>query len=739
MDLIKLGFGFAESVQKVYPYTIDDGALFLGNTDWFERTPVAGDQTKWAFSSWYKLCDSTNKNLLTADTTGTGDTHRADITLDGNSRINVISNNGTSVNVVFDAQIVDFTGWSHIYVEFDTSQAVDSDRVRAWWNGVELAKFGAPVYPSLNYSDFAINSAITHYWLRGIGGDAYAAQGQFFDGVIPGIGAVAQISPLVSSLWVPKKYTSGYGTNGFRLDFDNGAALGTDTSGNGNDWTVTGTPTQTLDTPTNNHCTLNPLDPRATGTLSKGNLTMTGAGVSSFYTTVGVSSGRFCATFDGVVDNGVPRVGAAKASTGIVPGGRLGDFGGQIAYGSANGYKFVDGVQTPYGDTWGTSDSIDVCIDFDAQTLAFYKNGVSQGDIDISTWLDGELVLFSACEADSTGTSIMHYNNASSPPEGFSPLCAANLPEPEILDPATGNDVVLYQGTGAALDIGGVLFQPDYTNLKRRNTTGSWHIFDALRGPEKMLRGESTAAETDYLDSLISFNADGFSLGANSGTNSNHAFLAHCLRRGPEYGFDIVVADPFNNNSTMPHNCGGPPEFIIAKLLNGSSDWYCWHDAIPNKNLRLNLPNAAGNGPIAANPTVDTFTATNLAAWSGYRVVFYLFRSVPGFSKVFRYESNNSADGPFVNLGFKPKAILGKDSQASENWFFIDSERDPHNKVTKVLYPDLSSAEAPAATLVNFCSSGFKPTTTGITNNVAGNTVVGIAWAEQPFKYSNAF
>ena len=41
--------------------------------------------------------------------------------------------------------------------------------------------------------------------------------------------------------WIPKKYTGTYGTNGFYLDFEDTssvAALGTDSSGNSNTWTV---------------------------------------------------------------------------------------------------------------------------------------------------------------------------------------------------------------------------------------------------------------------------------------------------------------------------------------------------------------------------------------------------------------------------------------------------------------------------------------------------------------------
>jgi hypothetical protein len=51
-------------------------------------------------------------------------------------------------------------------------------------------------------------------------------------------------------------------TNGFYLEFKDSSALGDDTSGNGNDFTVNNLTAidQTTDTPTNNFATLNPLD-----------------------------------------------------------------------------------------------------------------------------------------------------------------------------------------------------------------------------------------------------------------------------------------------------------------------------------------------------------------------------------------------------------------------------------------------------------------------------------------------
>jgi hypothetical protein len=64
-----------------------------------------------------------------------------------------------------------------------------------------------------------------------------------------------------SGVWKPIAYTGTYGTNGFYLEFKDSSALGDDTSGNSNDFTVNNLTSidQTTDTPTNNFATLNPL------------------------------------------------------------------------------------------------------------------------------------------------------------------------------------------------------------------------------------------------------------------------------------------------------------------------------------------------------------------------------------------------------------------------------------------------------------------------------------------------
>ena len=90
----------------------------------------------------------------------------------------------------------------------------------------------------------------------------------------------------LTNQWVPIEYEGTFGTNGYHLDFSdntNNAAIGTDRSGNGNDWTpvnIASSHDVVLDTPTNNFCTLSPIadarDAYGSSTIGNANLRYTG-------------------------------------------------------------------------------------------------------------------------------------------------------------------------------------------------------------------------------------------------------------------------------------------------------------------------------------------------------------------------------------------------------------------------------------------------------------------------------
>ena len=79
-----------------------------------------------------------------------------------------------------------------------------------------------------------------------------------------------------------------------------------------------------------------------------------------------------------------------------------------------------------------------------------------------------------------------------------------------------------YTGTGSALSITGLGFQPSFILLKCLDSTEQWYIFDSARGADKFLHPNLNNAEgTDATTRLTSFDADGFSLGTDGAVNAS--------------------------------------------------------------------------------------------------------------------------------------------------------------------------------------------------------------------------
>ena len=104
--------------------------------------------------------------------------------------------------------------------------------------------------------------------------------------------------------------------------------------------------------------------------------------------------------------------------------------------------------------------------------------------------------------------------------------------------------------------------------------------------------------------------------------------------------------------------------------------------------------------------------------------------------KTGKYVNNASADGPFIELGFKPAIVLLKCTSSGTNWRIADNVRDPFNNgsSTKWLRPSSSDTEV-SERAIDFVSNGFKiRSTSGGDINQSSNagtiTYIYAAWAE---------
>ena len=151
----------------------------------------------------------------------------------------------------------------------------------------------------------------------------------------------------------------------------------------------------------------------------------------------------------------------------------------------------------------------------------------------------------------------------------------------------------------------------------------------------------------------------------------------------------------------------------------------------------------AGNYWQDLNPgvtTAGTFTiegADSSTNGSSKDFVGYCWHSVAGYSSVGIYIGNGLADGTFVYTGFRPAFILEKRMDSSGNFFIEDSKRLGYNVNNNDLLADTTDVEQ-TDDRFDILSNGFKARSTTASSNASDGEFFYLAFAESPFKYSNA-
>ena len=431
----------------------------------------------------------------------------------------------------------DPSAWYHIVAAVDTTQSTASDRVKIYVNGVQETSFGTEIYFDQNHDTY-FNSTSPYPIMRiglngwGYGGaNCYLAEFNAIDGLQLTPSSFAETNA-VTGQWIAKKYVGSYGTNGFYLNFSDNSGttattLGKDSSGNGNNFTPNnfsvsaGAGNDSLeDTPTNNFCTLNPLDKMGTVTVTEGNLkvVINGDNASLITGSFGVSSGKWY--YEAVADTaGAGFVGWIRKDVSTYTGYPYIQ-GGSLLYFSQNGGRYKDGDGgASYGASYGNGDIIGCAINLDDNQVTWYKNNSAQPTLSIEAGTYNPNTTTGGSGATFTfnfGQRAFSYT----PPTGFQALSSANLPDPTIVLPNKHFDTVLYSGSGSGTqNITSLNFQPDWVWLKIRST-GGWHaLVDSVRGVGKILASNSTDAEQDSSDSQTAFSAflsNGFTVGYNT-------------------------------------------------------------------------------------------------------------------------------------------------------------------------------------------------------------------------------
>ena len=350
---------------------------------------------KGTISFWIKRTNLTNQQATFVSGGGSIDSNIF-FENDGTLQVYDYQSGAYQFRYVTNRVFRDSSAWYHIVVRIDTTDSTAGDRVKIYVNGVQETSFSVETDPSQNLTPLFFTNAYA-FWIgayRGSSGytDGLYTHFHYTDGYAYDASTFGE-SDSVSGIWKPKTAPSvTYGTNGFFLKFENSGAMGTDSSGNSNNFTVSGTLTQNVDTPSNNFATINPLNIVATGlTIANGNLSITGNtgdAWRSLGSSFGVSSGKYyyeckIKSFNtglhlGIIDyTQLPQTNA-------------------YAYQYSRAYMYKDdgnkannNSSTSYGNSFTTNDIIGVALDLDHGKIYFSKNGTYQNSGDPTTGSTG--------------------------------------------------------------------------------------------------------------------------------------------------------------------------------------------------------------------------------------------------------------------------------------------------------------------------------------------------------------
>jgi len=422
-------------------YEISNSLRFNdGDSPSLQFTPSsAGNEKTWTVSFWVKrgvMGTSSSQMIFASDTNydeyvfcrfcGTEVSNKTDM-----FQVFMVEPNGREGNVRTARLFRDPSAWYHIVVRCDLTQGTAADRLRIYVNGVKETSFDTASYLNQNDDNVNWNSNVP----QAIGHQKQASSverhldghlSEFYniDGTSLGPDSFGETND--NGVWVPKKYSGSYGTNGYFLEFQqtgtsaNSSGMGADTSGNDHHWTPANLAATdvTTDTPTNNFATLNPLanyfNP---ATLSEGNTRVDFADDAStnyVISNIGVSSGKWYCEVKGVDIPNYGEIGiASRPRQNSGNNDKMTVNVNNYGYTANNGkVKNNNTAGSSYGDSYTDGDMIGIAMDLDNNKLYFSKNGTFQNSGDPTTGSTGTGA-FSIAAASTTHDGVYYFAGGS--------------------------------------------------------------------------------------------------------------------------------------------------------------------------------------------------------------------------------------------------------------------------------------------------------------------------------------
>jgi hypothetical protein len=216
---------------------------------------------------------------------------------------------------------------------------------------------------------------------------------------------------------------------------------------------------------------------------------------------------------------------------------------------------------------------------------------------------------------------------------------------------------------------------------------------------------------------------------------------------GTKQGFSIIqYQGNGSRDQSISHGLTQAPDFSLIKNMDGTNNWTVFHRSATTTSQKVFYLNTTAAVADYSNggytwwyqlPDALLFYIGDLstAINNGTNdMISYHWHDVPGLQKFGSYIGNQNAEGPFVELGFRPAILWVKASSvggSGYDWYIHDSSRNPINVTTQDLALNDSRGEV-STNRFDLLSNGFKIRGANLDFNKSAATFIYCAWAEAP-------
>ena len=457
-----------------------------------------------------------------------------------------------------------------------------------------------------------------------------------------------------------------------------------DSSGNNSGWIQTGTITATSDSPTNdsangygNYATPNPLSTVGTlqATFTNGNLTVNttpaGGHVAAFTIPL-PTTGKW--VYKAIFVSGAGN-GAALGVYEVGNSTKSWDAGGQVVFNSQGKVYNNSGSPTTTGlTTFAAGDTLEIFADMDNGNIYNSVNGATlQGPQALAN--TSERHLFAIGSTTGSATHIWTVVQDFTPTDtSYSVLATQNLPTPAPINYQDEYYILANIGhtSGTTTDVhlpktvsGGAMVR-----LKRTDSTGSWYLFDTVRGANKSINWNDAVVEDTSTFDDQTLSGTSFVIPSAMASGS---YLLECFYMGSYFQIKAYTGTGSAHAETYSAALDTAPGFMITITRTTTSGPHVYHSALgATEYIRADSQAVAVDSasrwndvePTTTQFTVGTSDPTNA---NGVTIISYHWANSGPYAFGL-YDSNLNADGPMINLSGSPATFGAKRNDGSWNW-----------------------------------------------------------------------